>query len=99
MSFDTATLMRDQAEDEPSRGVPATVDRRGDLTAKQDAFAMAYVECGNASEAYRRAYSAGHMTAGAIEVEASRLRNNPKVALRIGDLQRAHVERHVINVD
>ncbi|MGU9998175.1 terminase small subunit, partial [Bordetella avium] len=31
------------------------------LTPKQEAFALAYVETGNASEAYRRAYSAERM--------------------------------------
>lgn len=32
-----------------------------DGTIKQDAFAMAYIETGNASEAYRRTYDAGNM--------------------------------------
>ena len=31
------------------------------LTIKQNAFAMAYIETGNASEAYRRSYDAGNM--------------------------------------
>ena len=31
------------------------------LTIKKNAFAMAYIETGNASEAYRRSYDAGNM--------------------------------------
>ena len=31
-------------------------EKHKDLTPKQEAFACAYVETGNASEAYRRAY-------------------------------------------
>jgi phage terminase small subunit len=33
------------------------------LTIKQHAFAMAYIDTGNASEAYRRSYDADNMAA------------------------------------
>ena len=49
------------------------------LTIKQNTFAMAYIETGNASEAYRRSYDAGDMSPHSIEVEASRLLQNPEV--------------------
>ena len=53
------------------------------LTPKQEAFAMAYVECGNASNAYRMAYDVNENTSdNSISVEASKLRNNPKITLR-----------------
>ena len=32
------------------------------LTPKQEAFVLAYIETGNASEAYRRAYNAENMS-------------------------------------
>lgn len=70
-----------------------------DLTVKQEAFALAHVEIGNASEAYRRAYDAAEMSAEAIHVEASRLLAHPKVALRIEELQAAQRRRHAITVD
>lgn len=70
-----------------------------EITPKQEAFALAYVETGNASEAYRRAYDAERMTAEAIAVEASKLLKNPKIALRVAELQAEHAERHKVTVD
>ena len=59
-----------------------------DLTAKQEAFALAYVETGNATEAYRRAYDvAADARDQWLYVEASQLLDHPKVALRIEELQ------------
>jgi phage terminase small subunit len=70
------------------------------LTPKQEAFAMAYVECGNASNAYRMAYDVNENTSdNSISVEASKLRNNPKITLRILELQELAQERHSITVD
>lgn len=69
------------------------------LTPKQEAFCLAYIETGNASEAYRRAYDPKRMTAEAIAVEASKLLKHPKVALRVAELQAEHAERHKVTVD
>lgn len=60
---------------------------------------MAYVETGNASEAYRRAYAAEKMKAEAIHVNASKLLSSAKVALRVKELHAKVVERHEITVD
>lgn len=58
------------------------------LTAKQEAFARYYVEYQNASTAYRMAYNCGYtMQPQSVWVEASRLMDNPKVALRVVELQ------------
>jgi phage terminase small subunit len=58
------------------------------LTPKQEAFALAYVETGNAAEAYRRAYDVKAGTQhSSIYVAASRLLDNPKVMLRVSELQ------------
>src|SRR5262249_20013414 len=62
------------------------------LTAKQEAFILAYLETGNASEAYRRAYNASGMNAATINREAHSLLEHPKVAPRIRELQ-----NHVTN--
>ena len=70
-----------------------------DLTPKQEAFCLAYVETGSASEAYRTAYKAEKMKATSIHVNASKLLSDAKVALRVEALQRKHVERHEITVD
>lgn len=69
------------------------------LTPKQEAFALAYVETGNASEAYRRAYDPKRMTPEAVAVEASKLLKHPKVALRVAELQAEHAERHNFTID
>ncbi len=59
-----------------------------ELTPKQEAFALAYVETGNAAEAYRRAYDVRAATQhSSIYVAASKLLDNPKIRKRIGQLQ------------
>ena len=58
------------------------------LTEKQEAFALAYVETGNATEAYRRAYDVAEDARDSwIYVEAAQLLDHPKIAPRIEELQ------------
>lgn len=66
------------------------------LTPKQEAFALAFFETGNAAEAYRRAYdvapdSRDHW----IYVEAGQLLDHPEITLRLKSLQ-GQAERHSI---
>lgn len=68
------------------------------LTIKQEAFALAYVETGNASEAYRRSYNAENMKPAVIAVKASELLANGNVSVRVAELQASHVARHEITV-
>ena len=69
------------------------------MTPKQEAFCLAYVETGNASEAYRRAYSAGKMKPNVINVKASELLADGKISVRVAELQNQHLERHKFTVD
>ena len=69
------------------------------MTPKQEAFALAYIETGNASEAYRQAYNVNGKSDNAVHVAASRLLDNAKVSLRVKELQTAHRERHDVTVD
>lgn len=63
------------------------------LTEKQEAFALAFLETGNAAEAYRRAYDvAPDAKDGWLYVEACQLLDNPKIANRLKGL-RAQAER------
>jgi phage terminase small subunit len=72
---------------------------KDELTAKQEAFALAYVETGNAAEAYRRAYDVKAATThSSIYVAASRLMDNPKVMLRVADLQKQAAEMCIYTV-
>jgi phage terminase small subunit len=70
-----------------------------DLTIKQERFAQKYVELGNATEAYRQSYDADEMSDEAISVEACRLKDNPKVSLRIEVLENLRLKRHEVTVD
>lgn len=69
------------------------------LTLKQEAFCRAYIETGNASEAYRRSYVADKMKPEAVHVNASKLLDNAKVALRVKELQAEIKKRHNVTVD
>lgn len=55
------------------------------LTPREEQFARAFLETGNATEAYRRSYSWENMTAGAIAVEGHRILKRPKVARIIAE--------------
>lgn len=69
------------------------------LTPKQEAFAAAYIELGNASEAYRKAYRADKMSPGCVHVKACLGLKNDKIRVRISDLQRENARRNEITVD
>lgn len=70
-----------------------------EITPKQQAFALAYVETGNASEAYRRSYDASKMAPSSIWVEACRTLADPNVSLRVFELQEAAAERTLVTVE
>ena len=57
------------------------------LTPKQEKFAQAYVQTGNASEAYRQAYDASRMKPESIKVNASKLLLNTNVALTVQSMR------------
>lgn len=67
------------------------------LTQKQEAFCLAYIETGNASAAYRKAYSAGKMKAVTIVKRASELLAGGGVTGRIEELRRAAASAVVAN--
>ena len=60
--------------------------RRG-LTPKQERFCNLYLETGNASEAYRRAYDCADRSAEWLAVNSCKLLKNANVALRVSELQ------------
>lgn len=57
------------------------------LTPKQERFCLAYMETGNASEAYRRAYDAGAMKPATVNRTAKELLDNRKISARIEALR------------
>lgn len=57
------------------------------LTIKQENFCNYYIESGNASDAYRRAYSCGKMKAETINAKAYQLLNDGRITDRVKELQ------------
>lgn len=69
------------------------------MTPKQEAFARAYVETGNASEAYRKSYNASNMKEQSVWRKAKECMDNGKVTARIADLQQAAAKKHNVTMD
>ncbi len=66
------------------------------LTPKQETFALAYVETGNASEAYRKAYpKARHWKPETVHKRASELLTNGAILGRVKALQAELAERNL----
>ena len=68
------------------------------MTPKQELFAQAYIETGNASEAYKRAYDT-QANANTINRKASQLLKHPEVIKLLADLQAEHRQRHKLTID
>jgi len=63
------------------------------LTPKQRKFAEEYVNTGNASEAYRRAYDVAETTSNnVIKVKASELLKNGNISVTVKELQKKEAE-------
>lgn len=69
------------------------------LTKKQEMFAVAVAKGSNASDAYRNAYDAKGMSLAAINVAASKLKANAKVALRIAALKAPALRKAELSVE
>lgn len=65
------------------------------LTAKQEAFCQAIASGKTQADAYRAAYKSDKITDNAIYVNASRLLDNTKVALRVEELRRELSQKHL----
>lgn len=59
----------------------------GGLTQRQEAFCLAFIETGTASEAYRRAYKPKHMSAKSVHEKASHILAEGKVQARVAELR------------
>lgn len=69
------------------------------LTIKQQAFVHAYLETGNASEAYRRAYDAQNMKPETVKVKASELLRHGNVAVTVEAARTKLAEKHSVTAD
>lgn len=69
------------------------------LTKQQTEFVNKYIECGNASEAYRFAYNCQTAKDKTINEKASRLLKEGKVRARIGELQEKAAQKAEMSRD
>lgn len=69
------------------------------LTPKQENFCLAYLETGNASEAYRRSYDAENMKPETINVKACELLQNGKIAERLEELRAPVIAKAQLTVE
>lgn len=69
------------------------------LTPKREKFVQAYIETGNASEAYRKAGYSPNASDKTVNEAASRLLADSKVRARVDELKSHHAERHDVTVD
>jgi len=59
------------------------------LTIRQERFCRKFIECGNASEAYRHAYSCDKTKPGVVNVKASELLAKGAIVVRVSELRTA----------
>lgn len=69
------------------------------LTQKQEAFCLAYVETGNASEAYRRSYNAEKMAEATIWRKAKDVIDNGKVKARIAEIRKPAADKAGVTLE
>lgn len=62
------------------------------MTQKQENFCAAYIETGNASEAYRKAYNADGMKPETVNRKAKELLDNGKITARLEELRKPVAE-------
>lgn len=69
------------------------------LTQKQEAFCIAYMETGNASEAYRRAYDTSKMNSASVNRCAKDAIDHPKISARLAELREPIIKKVQITVE
>lgn len=88
---------RDAARTEGLDMKKGTAMARQALTQKQELFCLAYIETGNASESYRRAYCTAKMKNKTIWERASVLLSGSKVSARVAELRQAASDKAVVS--
>ena len=69
------------------------------MTQKQENFCLAYIETGNASEAYRKAYNAAGSSEKSVWELASKMLDNPKVISRLEALREQAARRALLTLE
>ena len=69
------------------------------LTLKQENFVLAYLQSGNATDAYRTAYNASGMKDETVWVKASELLTNGKIKVRLNELRKPVIEKAQLTIE
>jgi len=69
------------------------------LTPKQEKFCLVYIETGNASEAYRRAYNTSKMKTESVNRKAFEVLENVNITARVEEIYKTHQKRHDVSID
>ena len=69
------------------------------LTPKQENFCLAYLETGNASEAYRRAYNCEDAKPETVNRTAKEVLDNPKITARLEELRAPVREKALLTLE
>ncbi len=70
-----------------------------ELTEKQERFCQAFIEFGEKGRAYRDAFDADAMNSNSVAVEANKMFKDPKITLRVKELQDEIRERNKVKID
>lgn len=93
----TGMTVRDEGS--PVSTIKHPRDREANLTPKQEAFCAAYIETGNASQAYRESYDAANMSPASVNRAAKELVDNPKIAARVNQMREPVLERMQVTLE
>jgi phage terminase small subunit len=69
------------------------------LTPKQEKFCLEFIQCGNAAEAYRRAYNTERMKPESIWVNSSKLMADANVAQRVAELRNQAAQKAMVTLE
>jgi phage terminase small subunit len=69
------------------------------LTQKQETFCLAYIETGNATEAYRRSYSTKNMKPESVNNLAFRLLQHVEITSRIDAIRKAAADKAIMTLE
>lgn len=75
------------------------MEQNRSLTPKQEKFCLEYLKDGNASRAYRVAYDTSKMKEASINVNASKLLKDTKIALRLKELGEKHAKKNDVTAE
>lgn len=69
------------------------------LTEKEEMFCLRFIELGNASQAYRKAYDCTNKKPSTIHVRACEIQKRPKIQIRLEELRAENRKKYEMTVE